>query len=1560
MKKIFLLLVVALLGNFVFGQLNENFEGNWPPNDWTIINVDGSGYFNETFSNMSAHSGTQGAQAKACQDDYIITPKLLPISGDNSFGYWARVEYSGYSNGFEIMVSTTGTDIGDFIQIADYPNFNLSVWTNQLEDLSAYNGQEIYVAIHVYYSQSISNDFGFDDISGPALFIPSCPEPTLQSQTNITLSSAELDWTENGSATSWVIEWMPVGTSQGSGTIDTITSKPYMLTNLSISTTYDWYIQTNCGGGDFSDWVGESTFTTDCDSVSVYPWIETFTSWPPDCWLLTGGTFNWEYHAANSCAKAKYYSYSNPNNAVIISPTLDVNGLTSPELIFNWSHLYRSSYPLDELDVLVSDDNGSNWISVWNKSGSDFNSDDGATTTSPGSFVSSGIVDLSQFSSTLLIKFNGISGYGPDVFIDDVTVREAPSCAEPTLQVASYITTTTTNIGWTENGSATLWIIEWMPTGGAQGTGTFDTVTSNPFTINSLNASTSYDWYVRSYCGDGDLSTWLGPNTFTTECSLVTSFPAFENFETFTSALNATGYENCWSTSPSNTTFKFRWNVDTEGTATISTGPAIDHTTGNTSGVYLHTEASNGVVGNEAYVYTALYDLTNITSPQITFWYHMYGSGMGELHVDIDNGSGWILDVMSPLIGQQQSLQSDPWLLKTVDLSSYAGQFVKFRFRSIRGNNWNGDMAIDDFMIDEISPCPTPTIQADSNITLVSADLYWSENGAATNWDIEYGPLGFTQGTGTIITATSNPFTLSGLSASTTYNWFLRADCESGGGTGQSIWMGPATFTTTCNTHELPISQGFNATDLPGCWSDTIVSDPGRNPVLSFATFGISPYCVPVEGTHLVQFDSYICADGAETRLESPEFSTMGISSARVLFAWHNDYDYSANTDEGVTLQWSLDGILWNDGTFYPRYNSITGWSYKIYNLPPETLEQNSVYIGFLFHAQRGRNCFLDDIVIEETPDCADPNDQSETSITATSAVLNWIENGTATTWEIEWGPSWFTQGTGNIDTITENPYLFDSLLVSTTYDWYVRADCGNEYTEWVGPHTFTTLCNTHIAPFNESFTNPMLPDCWHEDGPEYWSFYINASHGAEDAGDHTPGGGTQHAWVNGSYPNSSGIILKTPLINPTELAEPYFSFWYFSNNTNNPGDNNTLHCDLSINGGDWTNLLTYTGDSPNWQIFSHDLSSYNITSTVQFRFIIDETASPSDYNDILIDDISINEAPTCPDPLTQSEIIITPSSVTCGWIEYGNANNWEIEWMPTGNAKGSGTVISTSTNPYILNNLSSSTTYDWYVRSNCGDGEFSNWIGPNTFTTACAAITSFLYTEDFENAGIIPNCWVDDPANLESWKYGTFATFAASTDHGIGSGYFAWIDDYSPHFAVPSYLLSPYYNTTSLNSPQLSFYYWIGRGATGSTIEIDVYDGNEWQTGLMTLSANDGWAEAILNLTAYSNTELRIRFSGNEQPGYYGCDISIDDVTIKETPYAIWTGTNGTDWNIPSNWSENTIPTSTDNVIIPNVTNSPVINGISVQCYSITIENNATMSIENGGSITVLGFDYQ
>ncbi len=92
--------------------------------------------------------------------------------------------------------------------------------------------------------------------------------------------------------------------------------------------------------------------------------------------------------------------------------------------------------------------------------------------------------------------------------------------------------------------------------------------------------------------------------------------------------------------------------------------------------------------------------------------------------------------------------------------------------------------------------CPAPVGLAVGSITTTSAQLSWTETGSATEWDIEWGAAGFTQGTGTVVSGVTNPYDLMTLSPFTSYDFYVRADCM---GAGTSSYTGPFNFTTLAN-----------------------------------------------------------------------------------------------------------------------------------------------------------------------------------------------------------------------------------------------------------------------------------------------------------------------------------------------------------------------------------------------------------------------------------------------------------------------------------------------------------------------------------------------------------------------------------------------------------------------------------------------------------------------------------------------------------------------------------------------------------------------------------------
>jgi hypothetical protein len=109
------------------------------------------------------------------------------------------------------------------------------------------------------------------------LAAPACLPPTGLTATVVTASSANLGWTEAGTATSWDVEWGTFGfTPTGTPTISNATNTQG-ISSLSPNTTYSFYVRANCGAGGYSTWSGPFSFTTSCVADNV-PYNQNFES----------------------------------------------------------------------------------------------------------------------------------------------------------------------------------------------------------------------------------------------------------------------------------------------------------------------------------------------------------------------------------------------------------------------------------------------------------------------------------------------------------------------------------------------------------------------------------------------------------------------------------------------------------------------------------------------------------------------------------------------------------------------------------------------------------------------------------------------------------------------------------------------------------------------------------------------------------------------------------------------------------------------------------------------------------------------------------------------------------------------------------------------------------------------------------------------------------------------------------------------------------------------------------------------------------------------------------
>ncbi|GAB4327110.1 MAG: hypothetical protein Kow0037_00410 [Calditrichia bacterium] len=275
---------------------------------------------------------------------------------------------------------------------------------------------------------------------------------------------------------------------------------------------------------------------------------------------------------------------------------------------------------------------------------------------------------------------------------------------------------------------------------------------------------------------------------------IISSFPHTENFDAFPLGITSGTIANGWVNDSGD---DGDWTVNSGATSTSNTGPSADHTSG--SGKYLYLESTSGEnPGNpnkSAYLVSPDIDLNagGVTKPAVKFYYHMYGSDMGELHLDVWNGSSWDLDVMTAISGDQ----GNQWNEKVVNLTGYTGT-IKIRFRGITGSGSFSDLAIDDVTIFDNNQPPSPTtlVSPSDGATGVGFNptLEWNAASNATGYKIYFGtdnpPTNIANGTDLGNVTTYSP--TGPLAGNTTYYWKVVPYNSNGDAVGASVWS----FTT--------------------------------------------------------------------------------------------------------------------------------------------------------------------------------------------------------------------------------------------------------------------------------------------------------------------------------------------------------------------------------------------------------------------------------------------------------------------------------------------------------------------------------------------------------------------------------------------------------------------------------------------------------------------------------------------------------------------------------------------------------------------------------------------
>ncbi len=1088
---------------------------------------------------------------------------------------------------------------------------------------------------------------------------PTCPQPSALTATNITGTSATLGWTNNSSASTFNVEigatgFTPTGTATDAGV-----ANPYNITTLTAQTDYEYYVQADCGGGDMSAWTGPFAFTTPC-AVVVPLYLQDFTTYLDPCWSeatgpLSGPTTpttnsNWNSSAfANTGTDngVKINLFTNNRSDWMISPMFDLSAGGYEVLIdvavTNWNGTNVSAMGSDdEVHLMQSTDGGTTWTSLqlWNT---------GNTPSNTGDNIITDITSVT--SSTVLFAMYATDGSVNDAedydfHFDNFQVRLQPACVAPSALTAANMTTTTVDLGWTENGTATSWNIElgltgFSPTGTPTNTGV-----SNTFNATGLTAFTGYDFYVQADCG-ANQSTWVGPFNFTT----LATCPA----PTVLTATNvaATMADLGWTNNSSASTF----NVEIGAAGFTPTGTATDAGVANPYNITTLTAQTDyeyyvqaDCGGGDASVWVGPYAFTTPCVVEIAPWTEGFeNAGTIPNCWSMTGGENWEFQNT----GGFDHIGNNGTLTGTTVTNNY------FAFVDASGTQAPAELY-----------SPMIDVSALSYPMLSFYEISDNEGNANSQLDVEVWDGAAWNSVGTYNTNTNGWEKIEILLYGITFTGdaqvkFIFSE------------LVPSNFYDDIAIDDVTIDEGPscpNPTDLMTTWvdNDSVI-------VTWVAGFGETAWNV--------------------------ELGAVGFAP-------------------GTGAQITIDNITTNMTDTIGGLTELT--DYEIY-IQADCGADSSTWVG--------------PVMFTTLPNCADVSNVSVIASGADSIVVSWLANAGETMWDAEIVASGAAVGTGTMQSITDTNVVFNGLMSGTTYDIYVRSDCGgSDQGQWVGPLTYTVGCTSLMPitlPFVEDFeamTMTQIGDSLIYCGADKsWMFTTdNQIDGrvrvGSDAITALNGAGSMTMDVATSGTQTiSYSDLTLDLSNYSASTDLAFSCKYMEHG--DEFDPNDMVWIRGSNQDSWLQILSWNTNPGNGQMASvleFDISNVLSTagqapsSTFQLRIGWEDNfpaTSTTSSDGITFDDIRIEEV-TCFTPSNLAVVDAMDDSLIIDWTSNGGETEWLVEYGPVGFTPGTGTMYSTTSNADTITLLTPGDVFDFYVAAYCGVGDTSNWFGPEVIAT--------------------------------------------------------------------------------------------------------------------------------------------------------------------------------------------------------------------------------------------------
>ncbi len=1064
----------------------------------------------------------------------------------------------------------------------------------------------------------------------------------------------------------------------------------------------------------------------------------------------------------------------------------------------------------------------------------------------------------------------------------------------------------------------------------------------------------SYSWDRQIFAPELDLQPYFTFRNLTALAApcVVQTLPFWEGFNTDSTT------SSCW-TILDNNKDKYNWETDD-----------YDYSEGDQS-MYFYGNSKN-----DDWLISPTLKLDATKTYRLKYQYMTDTYGNNEFEVVASNKGLAVADFTKAIVANKIYKTSD-WTQETAYITNLGGD-VNLAWHVTAKSN--ASINLDAISIEEVA-CVEPQNLAVKNLKIDQATVYWKDL-VNTSWEYYVedtggnGPTTAGSSSSTTEVIVTKDHNNKNLVAGAIYDFYVRAKCANGT---FGEWIGPFSFKTLCKAINAPFVEGFNSTSTTyGCWLILDNNKDAASPTDSKIWKQHSSDTF--EGDRVMYFNGSSSAGTHDDWLISPSIKMNGGLYA-IIYYYKTSNSY--NNEFEVVL--SKNGV--NPTEFTTQLEASEKRNTNIYKKKTLYVQNITGDVNIAWHilGKAESKVYIDLVSVQEVSCYAPEEEMTVSKLEKDKATVTWTDTKN-TSWEyyvqLEGaGPAPIGSGLIANKPSTEVTKTTGvggaNLQPNTWYEFFVRASCGAGKTSlWVGPIKFKTPCAIGVLPFWEGFnTDSKNIDCWtivdnNNDGGDYNKIWM--------VDDYQKFEGDQSMHFSGSwdaYEHDDWLISPTFKLDPTKM---YRLKYHYKTSSSEKTDFDVLLSNKGIALSDFTtNLMTkknYTNG--NWQEKTHVLR--NVSGNINIAWHVSTQGS---YTDLYVDNVFIEEIIGCPEPVDLDSKDLKENGATIFWAD-DVGKNWEFVIQKLGGkapvAAGTATAKKENvvTKDQAGNNLLPNTEYEYYVRSDCGNGSLSIWSGPYKFRTACSVI-SLPFWEGFNSNSTAIYCWTIIDGNGDGDDYSGNWNKTTYNQYEGSDGMVFEVDDYDEMIHTDDWLISPIFKFDKNKIYRLKYHYKAGRYADASDFEVlasnsgikpvdfkkeivknQVYSSNTYQQKIVFITNLDGNVNLAWHVKGVGSKEVYIDNVFVEE--VLGCpeplNLAIKDVEAKKATISWTDDFKATSWEyfvqaagtgVPT--TGGTVTTKKENVLLKDQAGKNIEPNTDYEYYVRTVCGNGSFSIWAG-----------